>query len=343
MISLSKYLTESIKQSFTLTAVGDALLHKEIYRYFKTDSGYDFTDLFSRYPLDKNNLNYVNVESLIGGSELGVKGSILKREENTYQPHFNSPREFGDALVNHGFNLMSLANNHVLDEDEPGVLNSLKYWGKQPVVCAGSYKDDNDRFKKRVYEKNGIKYAFFAYTMKHNTKKNFPNHPFYRNDWDEKLVELDIKSIRNEVDLIIVSIHWGEEHTFTQNQTQIKAAEYLASLGVDIVLGMHSHCVQPVQYIGKTLVAYSLGNFIARQLYDLTDSRVELELTVKVTKENNNITLDPSFRLLYMYYSDDYKHFKVIPFDDLNETELPNKDCIERTYSDIVNKYKIFD
>lgn len=342
MISLLEYLTESKSQSFTLTAVGDALCHESIYQYFKTKDGYDFTSLFSKYKLNKDNLNYVNVESIIGGKELGLAGSISKLEGNTYQAHFNSPEEFGDVLVKQGFNLMSLANNHVLDMDESGVINSLKYWSKQPVIYAGSYKNKKDRFEKHVYEKNGIKYAFFAYTMKYNTKQNFQNHPFYRNDWDEELIKKDISAVRDEVDLIIVSVHWGSEHTFTPNQDQRNAATFLAEQGVDIVLGMHSHCVQPVQFIGNTLVAYSLGNFIAQQLHDPTDSRIGLELNVNVVKKNNTITLKPEFRLLYMYYTQDYKKFKVIPFDELSLNQLPNKKLLQKTYSDVVNKYKVF-
>lgn len=327
--------------SFTLTAVGDALCHKSIYNYFKTKNGHDFTEIFSRYDLNKDNLNYINIESLIGGEELGLAGSIPKIVGHTRQEHFNSPKEFADSIVKHGFNLISLANNHTLDKDEKGVLNSLSYWSKQPVTYAGSYKNKSDRFKKRVYEKNGIKYAFFAYTMKYNTKENFNEHPYYRNDWDKTLVKRDIESVRGEVDLIIVSMHWGTENTFTPNQDQIEAATFLANLGVDIVLGAHSHCVQPVQYIGKTLVAYSLGNFIAQQLHNPTHSRIGVELNLKIVK-NNSISIKPDFRLLYMYYTENYKNFKIIPFDNLTYKELPNKDLLKKTYSNVVNKYKVF-
>lgn len=342
MLPLYKYIIESTSQSFTLTAVGDALCHESIYNFFKTKDGYDFTNLLSKYDLNKDNLNYVNVESLIGGKELGIMGSISKREENTYQHHFNSPEEFGDVLVKQGFNLMSLSNNHVLDMDEEGVKNSLKYWSKQPVICAGSYENEKDRFKKHIYVKNGIKYAFFAYTMKYNTKKNFPSHPYYRNDWDEKLIKQDIESIKNDVDLIIVSVHWGSEHTFTPNHEQINAANFLAGLGVHIVLGMHSHCVQPVQRIGDTIVAYSLGNFIAQQQHNPTDSRIGLELNIDIKKYKDGIHLKPWYRLLYIYYTEDYKDFAVIPFDKLNYEQLPNKDLLQVTYSNVVNKYNIF-
>lgn len=341
MKSLVSYINESEIPTFTLTAVGDALCHDSIYNYFKTDTGYDFSKLFTQYKLDKTGLNYVNMESIIGGNELGLHGSLKKLENDTYQPHFNCPKELGDAIVRKGFNLISLSNNHTLDMDELGVVNSLKYWESQPVITAGSYKSEEDRFEKKIYEKNGIKYAFFAYTMKRNSKNNFSKHPYYRNDWDEELVRKDIEAVRSEVDLVIVSMHWGYEHTFTQNPDQIKAAEFLSSLGVDIVLGMHSHCVQPVQYIGKTLVVYSMGNFIAQQLYNRTDSRVGLEIKIKVIKDKK-ITLEPSFKLLYMYYTKDYKKFRIIPWEKLTDNQLPNKDYIGETYSKIVNKYNVF-
>ena len=62
-------------------------------------------------------------------------------------PRFNSPYEFGDNMVDIGFNLVSTANNHTLDKDEQGVINSLTYWKEKPVVTAGSYLSWEDRDK----------------------------------------------------------------------------------------------------------------------------------------------------------------------------------------------------
>lgn len=322
--------------SFTLVAVGDVLCHKALYDACHKD---DYSKILSEYNLDKNNLNFYNQESIIGGQ--GFK-SFSKIETLTNQAHFAAENTLADAMLNAGFNMVSLANNHVLDIDEKGVKNSIKYWKTKNVVYAGQYLSEKERFTTNIYEKNNIKYAFFAYTQKFNTKQNNIKHKFYRNDYDKNLVKRDIESVRDKVDVIIVSIHWGSEHTFTPNQEQRETAKYLAELGVDIVLGHHSHCVQSVEMIGKTFVAYSLGNFIACQNTTAISTRIGLELTIKVIKTDNVITLKPCGRLVYLHSSPTNKEFKLKYLDTVKTNVLPNKDVLLKTYWDsVIRHYKI--
>lgn len=336
MDSLKSHIKET---SFTITAVGDVLAHKPLFDFFKTDDGYDFSPLLKRYKINPDNLNYYNQESIIGGEELGVYGSFWKRENLTDQPHFNSPEEFGDLMVDKGFNLVSLANNHVLDMDGKGVLNSLKYWDSKGVIHAGQYRNDKERFKTHIYEKNGIKYAFFSYTQKINTKYNDPQHPYYRNDYDEELVKKDIESVMGKVDLIIVAIHWGIEHTFTPNEEQRDTAKFLSDLGVDLIIGHHSHCVQTVDRIGKTFVIYSLGNFIACQDTTKISTRIGLEMNIKVSKTKNGVKLSPKGRLTYLYSTEDNKDFSIRYLDTIPKRLLPNRDILLKSYWDSVTRY----
>lgn len=337
MDSLKTHIANN--SSLTITAVGDVLAHEPLFDFFKTDDGYDFSPLLKRYKLNPDNLNYYNQESIIGGKELGVYGSFWKRENLTDQPHFNSPEEFGDLMIDKGFNLVSLANNHVLDMDGKGVLNSLRYWNTKDVITAGQYKNDKDRFTVRTYEKNGISYAFFSYTQKINTKYNDPRHPYFRNDYDAELVKKDIESVRDKVDLVIVAIHWGIEHTFTPNEEQRETAKYLSDLGVDIIIGHHSHCVQTVDKIGKTLVIYSLGNFIACQDTTKVSTRIGLEMTINVSKSKRGITIRPMGRLTYLYSTEDNKDFSIRYLDTIPKRLLPNRDILLKEYWRSVTRY----
>jgi poly-gamma-glutamate synthesis protein (capsule biosynthesis protein) len=337
MDSLKTHITTG--QSFTIQAVGDVLAHKPLFEFFKTDGGYDFSPLLKRYKVNPDNLNYYNQESIIGGKKLGVYGSFEKVENLTPQPHFNSPEEFGDFMIDKGFNLVSLANNHVLDMDGKGVLNSLKYWDSKGVIHAGQYRNETERFKTHIYEKNGIKYAFFSYTQKINTKYNDSQHPYYRNDYDEELVRKDIESVRDKVDLIIVAIHWGIEHTFTPNEEQRDTAKFLSDLGVDLIIGHHSHCVQTVDRIGKTFVIYSLGNFIACQDTTKISTRIGLEMNIKVTKTKKGIKLSPKGRLTYLYSTEDNKDFSIRYLDSIPKRLLPNRDLLLKSYWDSVTRY----
>jgi poly-gamma-glutamate synthesis protein (capsule biosynthesis protein) len=336
MESLKSHIRET---SFTLTAVGDVLAHKPLLDFFKTDKGYDFSPLLKKYKVNPDNLNYYNHESILGGKEYGFYGMFWKREQHTYQPHFNSPNEFGDFMIDKGFNLVSLANNHVLDIGGGGVEHSIKYWKSKDVITAGQYRNDKERFKTHIYEKNGIKYAFFSYTQKINTKYNDPQYPYHRNDYDEELVRKDIESVRDKVDLIIVAIHWGEQHTFTPNEKQRETAKYLSDLGVDIILGNHSHSVQPIDKIGNTLVIYSFGNFIACQDTTKISTRIGLEMTIKVSKTKNGIKLHPKGRLTYLYSTEDNKDFSIHYLDSIPKRLLPNRDLLLTSYWDSFTRY----
>ena len=327
-------------KSFNLVAVGDALCHQPLYDYFKDGEKYDFTNLLSEYDLDKSNLNFYNQECV--SSKLNnIRGGDKTRVKDAYLPHFNAPREFEYCLLDKGFNLVSLANNHALDMDIKGALEHIDFWNDQNVISAGMYKSKADRFAKKIYEKNGIKYAFFSYTSKYNSKENPKKYPYLRNDFDKELVRKDIESVKDEVDLIIVSIHWGKEYTFNINEDQKDIARFLSDLGVNIVIGNHPHCIQPVEMIGRTFVAYSLGNFIAKQTEEATYKRIGLELNIEIRKIKNKVKIIPKGKLNYIYHDEQNKNFKVIPFNKLTGEYLPGYQLIEKAYWDVVNKYNI--
>ncbi len=113
--------------------VGDALIHSSVYMDAeKNDGSYDFKPMlkYIKPIVSKYDLKYYNQETILGGKELGY---------STY-PQFNSPKEVGDAFLDAGFNLVSLANNHTMDKGEVGVLNSVNYWkNKKNVVYSGQW------------------------------------------------------------------------------------------------------------------------------------------------------------------------------------------------------------
>ena len=199
--------------SFKLTAVGDALCSEKIYKSFENNGRYDFSGLLSELTIDENNLNYYNQESLIGGKNLGLCGSISKQINNHKQAHFNSPHEFAEEIIKNNFNMVSLSNNHTLDKNIMGVKHSLNFWKDKGVITAGSYKEYNDDIiLNHIHEKNGIKFAFFSYTTKINSKYNYNNLPYLRHDFNYQSVKHDIELVKDKVDLIIVAMHWGNEY-----------------------------------------------------------------------------------------------------------------------------------
>ena len=189
----------SIEYRASLMMVGDALLNRNYFSHGeKADGTYDFRPSL-RYiaPIVKNyDLAFYNQETVFGGKELGYSG----------YSNFNSPADFGEQMIEMGFNMVSLANNHTMDKGVRGALNSYDFWKEQPVITAGSWGSQEERDQFCIHEINGITFAFLAYTYESNTR-SIPNDQKYLIDiYDEDLVRKDMARYRDEVDFIISSI-----------------------------------------------------------------------------------------------------------------------------------------
>ena len=318
---------EPKNKKMSLIAVGDVLIHESVYKdAYQSDGTYDFHYMFTEIePIIKNyDLKFCNQESTIGGSALGISG----------YPSFNSPDEIGDEIVNLGFNLISLANNHVMDKGEDAVLYSNSYWKTKNVITAGSYSSMEERNQVNVYEQNGIKYAFLAYTTSLNGGS--PSKEYLVNMYSADKVKSDIEAVKESVDVIIVSMHWGEEYTNTPTESEQQIAEYLSSLGVNLIIGHHPHVVQPITYVNDTLVIYSLGNFISNQLSIGLNQGIGLMVGMDIVVEDGKVTFENLYKELILSYAENSTNFKVIPFSKLTNDLLSDYESVKTKYMNIV-------
>lgn len=331
---------EKVKEEkLSLVMVGDALLHSSLYNDAYQNGTYNFSPQLELIkPIVQNyDLAFYNQESILGGTSLGLSS----------YPTFNSPQEFGDAMVDAGFNLVSLANNHTMDKGVKAIESSCNYWKTKDVLTAGSYCSGEDADNIQVKEKNGIKYALLAYTYGTNGISVPQDKPYLVNLYSDEKAKADIEKVRDKVDLLIVSMHWGTEYRSEPTDEQKREAEYLSSLGVDIIIGTHPHVIEPIAYIGNTLVIYSLGNFISAQSTSNDyNTIVELMTSVDVVKTTKNgqseIKLENlNNELLYNYYKKGsrWTDFKVIPFSQMNESYNPDYKRLYEKYSGVVRMY----
>lgn len=325
-----------------MVMVGDILAHVEVYNDAKRKSDYDFKPMFSYIKpiIKQHDIAFCNQESLLGGYNLGLYGGEWEKIGLEENPRFCSPYELGDAIVDCGFNLIALANNHVMDNGEVGIRNSLDYWRQQSgVVTSGSWNSEIDRMIPKIHYCNGIKYGFIAYTTKTNTADPPKGKEYLLNVYSDELAKNDIEKLKDKVDLIIVSMHWGTEYEIGKtNYKQRKIAKYLSELGVNIIIGHHTHVVQPIEKINDTLVIYSLGNCLACQDGDIEMKRIGAMVSLNVHKNENKIYIDNvKTELLYCYYNDDHKDFKIIPFSSLNNAQLKNHKDIEKKYLNFIH------
>ncbi len=323
----------------SLVMVGDALLHGSVYRDAYKNGTYDFSSQLELIKpiIQKYDLAFYNQESILGGTQLGLSD----------YPTFNSPQEFGDAMIDTGFNLVSLANNHTMDRGEKAVLSSCEYWKTKDVLTAGSYSNAEEANEIKIKEKNGIKYTLLAYTYGTNGIKVPEGKDYLVNIYSDEKAKADIEKVRDKVDLLMVSMHWGSEYQTEPTETQKKQAEFLASLGVDIIIGTHPHIIEPITYINDTLVIYSLGNFISAQSTNNDyNTMTELMTSVDVIKEEKDgqatIKLDNlNNELLFNYYQKGsrWTNFKVVPFSMMNETYNSDYKRLYDKYSAVVKMY----
>ena len=341
LIALSQLEVEIPKtehKELSLVMVGDALIHGSVYKDAYQNGTYDFRPMLELIkPITQSfDLAYYNQETILGGTELGLSS----------YPRFNSPYEVGDAFLDAGFNLASLATNHTLDKGEKGVLNSLAYWQDKDIITAGQYSSFESRNQKQIYEKNGIKFAFFSYTTVTNGLLPPSGKEYLTNIYSYEKAKKDIEQVKGEVDFIIVAAHWGTEYTLKETTSQRQMAQELANLGVNLIIGTHPHVIEPVEYLndGKTFVIYSLGNFISDQVGQDRLTGLMMAVTLSSTTfpdgSKENLITNPKAELLYTKSTKKQKrNFKVYPYRNLNDTVLENYEEVLQKYKNVVETY----
>lgn len=245
-------------------AAGDNLIHPNIYIDAK-DRGYDgkeydflpvYSDVADR--IASADYAFINQETVMAGASYGYSG----------YPCFNAPQQLGLDLVTLGFDIVNIANNHMLDMGTQGLSDTMDFWHTQPVLLLGAFYDTEDAAALRtIRTDDGITIAMLSYTYGTNGIVKKASSPIDIPYIDSERIEREIRNAREASDFVIVSVHWGLENTHTPTDEQRSLAQCMADAGADVIIGHHSHSIQPVEWIetdrGRTLCAFSLGNFIS--------------------------------------------------------------------------------
>lgn len=315
--------------------VGDNLIHNCLYWQAdknKEGDDFDFKPMYAGVCEEIKNADiaYINQETILGGTELTLSS----------YPLFNSPKELGRDMIDLGFDVFSHATNHVFDKGEQGIINTYEFYSKNPdVTMVGIYKKDEEFIK--ITEKNGIKIAFINYTFHTNGMGLKKNSEYYvpvikENNYDE-LINL-VKDGNERADFVVCLMHWGDEDVLTPNETQKECAKILSESGCDVIIGTHTHSIQPFEYIGDTLVVYSLGNFISAQKnpVNLIGGTIKFELVVK---GNEKFIENIEYMPVITQYEGSFKNIRIIPFSDYTVDDA-NRHGVNITYDYIENVIK---
>ncbi len=313
--------------SVSISVVGDIMCHSTQYAYAWIEK-----DSFDFRPVYRKIKNYIeqpdffigNLETVIGGKGLGYSG----------YPLFNSPDQFLDALSFAGFDILFTANNHVLDQGKAGLLRTLSKIEKQGMEYVGANKSPAERQTIKLFGKNGIKFALLAYTYGTNGIRLNKNNGYLVNKIDTVRIESDIVNAQKlNPDLIIVYFHFGKEYERKPSKYQKRIVKFAINHGADIILGSHTHTLQPVEMfktVGGNLdsgfVAYSLGNFISNQRWRYSDGSAILNFSITKNMESGKIKLKQlSFLPFWVFKgkTEQGKEYIIFPYDSAENKSLP--------------------
>ncbi len=309
---------KDIRVSFL--AVGDNLIHGAIFHdpYHKSAEGYDFRSVYDPIKpyLKGIDIKNINQETVLGGAELGL----------SHYPQFNGPQEIGEAVADCGFNWISQASNHAMDAGEAAIQNQLKLWDRYPNITAtGMNRNQAEADKLRIIEVKGLKFGLLNYTYGLNGLSTPAGKDYMVNLIDDDKIKSDIAKLKPHCDVILASMHWGNEYVYEENDEQRRLAQLLADEGVSVIIGSHPHVLEPVTYITakdqrKVLVYYSLGNFLSAQ--DSGDTMLGGMAKWEIVKDGKTKEIRVENAELYptvTHYNKSIQDFKVYTLKDYTD------------------------
>lgn len=322
-------IVENVKErSITFTLAGNVLLNAEMWYDTASDGQYNFEYVFEDINniMKKSNVNFYTQQGILGGKDLGL----------TSYTNFNTPYDTATELTKVGFNTISLASYHANDRGVQGITNAINFLNENKISYSGISLNEEDRLKNSIIEKNGIKVALLGYTMGSTIATN---NTYSVSIYSEEQVKKDYDSIKDQADIIMVAIDYSNNRSLEVTEQEKTIANYLANLGVDIVIGNTGYSVQPIEKINNTLVFYSLGNMLSG--HSLTDNKisaiVDFKYTIKEKDGNIEKNYDDINVLLTYAYSLNGVNYKVVPFTKI-QTELNDYKIYYEKYNKLLTE-----
>ena len=307
-----------------VVAAGDNLIHYSVYKNAEALAGgvgYDFKPMYSevKYLVQDADLAILNQETVISKSNpvRGAEGGLLL---------FNSPPEVADAVIDLGFNVITMANNHLLDMGTDGLEESINFWNEKAkendLTVLGAYLNEEDANNIRIREVNGVKVAFLAYAHHINGFDSLLDDVPLRvvKNEEEDVIERQIKEADEMADVVIVSAHWGEDDTTVVTEDRIELAYKMVDWGADVILGCHTHTAETMEWIErddgtKGFVYYSMGNFICAQTDNFNVVGEMPDFDIVIDGETNELRLENVGCIpTIIHYEEDFSNMKIYPY-----------------------------
>lgn len=251
-------------QPITVVAVGDIMLGRAVNAKMRQDNDFLSPFIYTANYLKTADLTFGNLESpFFDNCPTRTDGMVFCADYKAIE-----------GLKFSGFDVLNLANNHILNYGKDGLNQTLDLLNQNKIVP--------------VYQEPQI------ITLK-NTRIGFLGFNLLLENNEDKILKA-VRELKSKTDLVVVSLHWGNEYQTKPPQSQINLAHKIVDNGADLIIGHHPHVIQPTEEYKGKLILYSLGNFVFDQPWSEPTKK---GLVAKITFENNKIT-KTEYRQVYI-------------------------------------------
>ncbi len=270
--SVQKGAIEEIQLLF----VGDIMLSRLIGDIMVRNNDWRYPFLETADFLKSADITFGNLEGPISAKGTNMGSMYSFRAD---------PRAI-EGLLYAGFDVLSIANNHIWDYGAEAFKETLQILGDNGIRYIGGGYDYEEAHAPVVIDVKGTKIAFLAYTNVLPTSLGLKGSKPAVAFPDINEMTRDIEKAKKVADVIVVSFHWGTEYATTHTEEQETVAHAAIGAGANIIVGHHPHVVGEIEEYDGGYIAYSLGNFVFDQNFSEDTGR---GLMFEVTLKNKEI------------------------------------------------------
>ena len=201
---------------------------------------------------------------LFGNLECTLSDAGLKRGDY-HSIQMRGQPSYLAGLVETGFNVLNLANNHSLQHGEAAFRDTARMLAEAGIVPCGVNVGDYRSAQPAMVERNGLRVAFLGYSLR--PRQYFTQEPLYAEGAEEQLVD-DVRRAKGAADCVVVSLHWGSEFIERPAPDEIALAHRIVDAGADLIVGHHPHVLRGIERRGRAIIVYSLGNFVCDMIWE---------------------------------------------------------------------------
>ncbi len=256
------------KSKVSLFLAGDVMLGRSVMIRGYKDGDFVFPFKWVANALRSSDIAFFNLESpIIDSCPMKDSGYI-----------FCTSKSFVEGLKFSGVDVVNLANNHIENYGKNGLDQTIRYLSEAGILTTGVGKLVK-------IEKKGLTFGFLGFD------KSEQVNPKLNKDEVDLILESD-----KEVDILVVSMHWGVEYRDRALESVRILAKEIMEYGADVIMGHHPHWVQDWDFINGKPVFYSLGNFVFDQMWsEETKKGLAVELIYDVNGNISDYKLMPTY------------------------------------------------